>query len=445
MLTLPAIPRSIHIRIPRHPIIQSSSLSILLCLAPPQFPNPLPFKLHSVPHQTCNSKPHSTSIQMGKKKGKGEYNDFLDGEKLRDNTEIRTTLQGSSTTITSSAATRDISPPPTRQDRKGKKKKGGPKKLPLTHFLCFPVVNDGSRAQLESALKVFGDDVERKGLVPLKAIRPVGTLHLTLGVMSLDEKGLDSAGRYLEDLDLRGVLRDAMAAKRENASEEGGVALEPAISTDATRLGQSRDGPLSIDLKGLLPMQQAHKTSVLYAEPLDSSSRLYPFALALRDLFTDKGFLVKFKRALILHATVVNTVYAKPEGRRGRGRKGKHPKAAATEEPEILEDHEDDRASITGSTGVEIEDSTFPDPSAVETEAQEVTEKVDRSEGHGPNAMSWMHFDATETIEQYRDFVWANHVKVDRVQICKMGAKKILDDTGEVVDEKYEVVFEKEI
>jgi len=51
---------------------------------------------------------------MGKKKSKGEYNDFLDGEKLRDNTEIRTTLQG--------FASRDIPSPSVQKDQKDSKK-----------------------------------------------------------------------------------------------------------------------------------------------------------------------------------------------------------------------------------------------------------------------------------------------------------------------------------
>jgi activating signal cointegrator complex subunit 1 len=52
-------------------------------------------------------------------------------------------------------------------------------------------------------------------------------------------------------------------------------------------------------------------------------------------------------------------------------------------------------------------------------------------------------------IDRYKDFTWAEGVKIDRVQICKMGAKKIWsggsEGEGEVLDEKYEAVFEKGI
>ena len=60
-----------------------------------------------------------------------------------------------------------------------------------------------------------------------------------------------------------------------------------------------------------------------------------------------------------------------------------------------------------------------------------------------------MRFDASKLIDEYKDFTWAQDIQVDRVQICKMGAKKIWssgkEGAGEVLDERYEVVCEKGI
>jgi activating signal cointegrator complex subunit 1 len=60
-----------------------------------------------------------------------------------------------------------------------------------------------------------------------------------------------------------------------------------------------------------------------------------------------------------------------------------------------------------------------------------------------------MRFDARGLIESYKDFMWAEDLRIDCVQICKMGAKKIWsggrEGEGDVVDERYEVVFEKSI
>ncbi|KAF2256825.1 hypothetical protein BU26DRAFT_414937 [Trematosphaeria pertusa] len=349
---------------------------------------------------------------MGKKKDKAEYNDFLDGEKLRDNADVRTTLQGSN------ALTGDVSPPPPRRDKKGrgKKGKGGPKKPPLTHFLCLPLVSDKSAEQLEASLEKLRDELRRTELVPLEAVRPVGTLHLTLGVMSLDAERLGAANQCLQGFDIRSLLRDIGAQKLAEKAAEAGT-----ISENLGAAAFPDTEALAIDLKSLVPMQAPHKTSILYAEPRDASQRLYPFGVALRDYFREKGFLVEDKRALKLHATIVNTIYAKSAGRsgRGRGKAGKH-----------KEKHVEESAES---------------PSTGETEAKAAEEHIIRSQGHGPNAKSWMRFDARELVERCKDFVLAEGVVIDRVQICKMGAKKILREDGEVVGEEYEVVAEKVI
>lgn len=389
---------------------------------------------------------------MGKKKDKAEYNDFLDGEKLRDNADVRTTLQGSN------ALTGDVSPPPPRRDKKGrgKKGKGGPKKPPLTHFLCLPLVSDKSAEQLEASLEKLRDELRRTELVPLEAVRPVGTLHLTLGVMSLDAERLGAANQCLQGFDIRSLLRDIGAQKLAEKAAEAGT-----ISENLGAAAFPDTEALAIDLKSLVPMQAPHKTSILYAEPRDASQRLYPFGVALRDYFREKGFLVEDKRALKLHATIVNTIYAKSAGRsgRGRGKAGKHKEKHVEESAESVvvkqdDKNDDDAASTTNSLPdadpdadpERDENTTAPlEPSTGETEAKAAEEHIIRSQGHGPNAKSWMRFDARELVERCKDFVLAEGVVIDRVQICKMGAKKILREDGEVVGEEYEVVAEKVI
>jgi activating signal cointegrator complex subunit 1 len=353
---------------------------------------------------------------MGKKKpSKSEYNDFLDGEKLTDNTEIRTTLQG--------FAGRPISPPPSTQYRPGgnKKKAGGPKKSGLTHFLCLPLVTETSRPQIQQGLEKFKEDLAKDGLVPTKAVRPVGTLHLTLGVMSLNPGQLQEAILYLLELDLHNLLRDiTYLCVAEKAAEEG------TVSENLNAAAMPDTDALMVNLETLLPMQSPIKTSILYAEPKDGSQRLQPFAQALREQFTEKEFLVKDDRPLRLHATILNTIYAKPK-RGGKGRPKKQDEVKSKEQESASpQQEEDDNASI-GST------------------AESNPPAAEKREGHGPDARSWMKFDARTLIEQYKDFIWAEGVRVDRVCICKMGAKKLLDRVGEVVDEAYEVVAEKGI
>jgi activating signal cointegrator complex subunit 1 len=368
---------------------------------------------------------------MGKKKTTGEYNNFLDGEKLRDNADIRTTLQ-------STSVIRPISPPSVRQDRKRKPRgagKGGPKKPPLTHFLCLPLVMESSRHALQQGLHKLKQELETEQIVPVKAVRPVGTLHLTLGVMSLDEESLQKAALYLRDLDVYRLLRDISLQKlAERAAEEGAIAenLNAAAMPDTDAL--------TINLESLVPMQAPHKTSILYAEPRDGSQRLLPFASALREQFTHHGFLIEDTRPLKLHATIINTIYAKPGGRRGKAKNKGIPPSTTQDNPEAPP-HLHDLKNIDGQD--ECTSTTGEDGESVPSD----TAKQERAQGHGANARSWMRFDATSLMDKYRGFTWAENIRIDRVQICKMGAKKIWsggkDGEGEVLDEQYQVVCEK--
>jgi activating signal cointegrator complex subunit 1 len=361
---------------------------------------------------------------MGKKKAIGEYNDFLDGEKLRDNAEPRTTLHGTAPT------TRKVSPPPVHQDRKGSKRHGrgrgksGPRKPQLTHFLCLPLVTEPSRPQLQTGLEKLKHDLSTQDLVPIKAVRPVGTLHLTLGVMSLDSSTLEAAKLLLQDLNLHNLLRDiTIQVVAQQAAEDGTISENLASLPDTEAI--------KINIEGLVPMQTPQKTSILYAAPKDKTERLILLATALRERFTEKGLLIEDTRPLKLHATIINTVYAKPGGPRGKNAKSKGTPETASHQDGKKGDEHDDSTSIAGSA------------------EDDHSNEVKRNEGHGPEAKNWMRFDARSLIDEYKDFLWARDVKIDRVQICKMGAKKIwssdVEGEGRVVDERYEVVYEKGI
>ena len=382
---------------------------------------------------------------MGKR-NKSEYNDFLDGEKLRDNTDVRASLQETL------PLDRNVSPsttPQTQRRARGRGKPGGmkPKKPELTHFLCLPLVNDNSHPQLTSSLSGLKQDVGETGLVPLKAIRPVGTLHLTLGVMSLSGTQVESAVHYLQALDVQKLLYYVTAqCTAERAAEEG------TVSENLNAYAMPDTEALTIDLKSLVPMQAPHKTSILYAEPLDTTQRLQPFSEKLKHEFTEEGFLIEDKRSLRLHATIINTIYAKPKGKGGRTGATAKRRAEGEEARRVdgvdganggmdAADERDDGASTAGSTidGDGEVTTAPPDPSTTETKVA----RLDGADGHGPGAKSWMRFDARELVEQYKDAVWASNVRIDRLQICKMGARKIVNDKGEVVAEEYEVVSEK--
>lgn len=172
-----------------------------------------------------------------------------------------------------------------------------------THFLCIPLNTERSRGELTESINRFTHQL-REGNeqclfdfdIPVSAIRPAGTLHITIGVMRLDsEQSIQQAIDHLRQLDLAKMLEDAGMAGSSK-------------SRDAARAQH-----LELSLGGLEPMHNPRSTSVLYTTPVDSTNRLLPFAQALRNSFSRKSLLLDDCRPLKLHTTIVNTVYAKAE------------------------------------------------------------------------------------------------------------------------------------
>ena len=140
-----------------------------------------------------------------------------------------------------------------------------------------------------------------------------------------------------------------------------------------------RENGLRITLKGLRSMQaDPAKATVLYAPPVDPLGRLQAFCERIKGVFREAGLMTDEGRALLLHATVVNTVYVRGRKDRGRGK----------------------------GTG-------------------------------GDRKGERIKVDAREVLDRYEEEVWMEDMCVESVAICKMGAKKMVVDGEE--DEAYEV------
>ncbi|KAF7546795.1 hypothetical protein G7Z17_g8182 [Cylindrodendrum hubeiense] len=235
-----------------------------------------------------------------------------------------------------------------------------PPKPSLTHFLCVPL----GGAQLARSLSLFRDDVTSimSFAVPHEAVRPLGTLHLTLGVMSLKEDGVQRATELLESLRLREMLAKIRASVPVNSTAQAGKVAGQGEAA-------AGDGGLSITIQGLQAMQSPSKTSVLYAPPVDADGTLYRFCQQLRSAFQEAGLIIDDNRPLLLHASIINTIHVK--GARGGGRR---------------------REKLT--------------------------------------------LDARDILDRYDDYIWIEDMPVERVTLCRMGAKKI---EGTEDDEAYEV------
>lgn len=245
-----------------------------------------------------------------------------------------------------------------------------PSKAPqLTHFLCIPLVTAASRPQLAGNLAAFQEDVTRpKSLggfhLPVDAVRPVGTLHLTLAMMSFPEdEGLDKAVGVLQSLDLREILAGVKKPLMPGAAEK----------EKGEKTATGPESRVRLTLKGLHSMQKAEKATILYATPLDPWGALQEFSERVRAVFKKEGLLVADHRPLLLHATIVNTIYVKGKKEARRGKKW-------------------DRKVIE---------------------------------------------DAQAILDRYEDQVWMQDVPLEKIAICRMGAKPIVKDSA-VVDVVYE-------
>ncbi|PFH59988.1 hypothetical protein XA68_11602 [Ophiocordyceps unilateralis] len=184
---------------------------------------------------------------------------------------------------------------------------------PPTHFLCIPLAGP----RLARGWAAFRAAVADCGL-PEEAVRPLGTLHLTLGVFSLREEGeVERAKGILDGLKPGSLL----AQLREAASEPLSSHHEcPPGSMPGGPNDPPPAGPVTVTFRGLQTMQKASKTSVVYTPPTDLDGSLHRLCEQLRQPFLESGLMTDEARPQLLHLTLFNTVYVKKK-KGGHGRR----------------------------------------------------------------------------------------------------------------------------
>ncbi|KAG5298281.1 nitrositive-stress induced transcript [Histoplasma ohiense] len=382
----------------------------------------------------------------------------------------------------------------------------------LTHFLCLPLVNSTSIPQLVSSLAEFRDSIPlvpppvsalvaasaqlpHTPLFPNGALRPLGTLHLTLGVMSLPTKErLEEALAFFHSLDLESMLRDVEAQARAVTAGESGISN--AIAADTA------PQPLIIDLKSLHALPKARAATILHAQPVDNTSRLYPFCVSLRNKFIEAGFIeqemiknsprsknqagrisgnkvpadgsdseglegghgdnddknsnigaaslstqaeapslpsdrnARKPRPLLLHATIANTVYL--PCRKQRNGKRKEP-FKFDARPLLMEfgDYEFPNTNL---------DSWDQECAYGKNHALSL-EVGGEGEGKEDEVLEIQKESKRERREK-GPFVWARNIPIDRVCICEMGAKPVPDNCangGQLLGEAYVSIAEESL
>ncbi|KAJ5776135.1 uncharacterized protein N7511_001146 [Penicillium nucicola] len=384
------------------------------------------------------------------------------------------------------------------------------KRQPLTHFLCLPLVNASSITQLESSLTAFkashlpgprssppassnGNASPSSLTVPSGAFRPLGTLHLTLGVMSLgSKKRLEEALSFLCSLDLKALMSEAdrVATRKRNTHNS----LESSVSTHVPADAQ----PMIVSLESLHALPSAKSATMLHASPVDPTGRLYPFCVMIRDKFIEAGFVHNENskpsteeiaqdksstddrkvasgnkspqvgekplessittgnmdpytaalsrkpkpRPLLLHATLVNTVYVR--GRQNTQSKGadgrKPPNRITFDARDLISQYKDYYTDETRTSALPVDSK--PKDSSRSTSDVGGNSKQPGSFTQHPNSAN------SRQLKPTYPFVWARDITLDTVCICEMGARKIPSnphvnsnhDLNNRLGEKYTVV-----
>ena len=192
---------------------------------------------------------------------------------------------------------------------------------------------------------------------------------LLLSSSSKDEGGGD------EEKDLGTEEEEKRKGKGKGKGQDLGKKKDTTTTTTPTTTTTTTT-TIKITLKGLASMHSPSTTSILYSTPLDPDQHLQTFAQALRDVFTNADLLVRDTRPqLLLHATIVNTIYV--PGVRDKSGRG----------------------------------------------------------GHGKKKKARLVLDVRGLLEDYEDVVWMQDVRLEKVAICRMGAERV----GEGGEEEYVV------
>ncbi|KAJ5164523.1 uncharacterized protein N7500_006353 [Penicillium coprophilum] len=337
-----------------------------------------------------------------------------------------------------------------------------PKRPQLTHFLCLPLINTKSLPQLDKSLTAFKTahlaevgpasqspskdhgDTSRLGL-PSTAFRPLGTLHLTLGVMSLNNKErLDQALAFFRSLDLADIMNEA----------------EQVAAHTQQKVALRQSSPLTVSLESLHALPQGKSATILHASPVDPTGRLLPFCLKLRDKFVEAGFIqnepdtrpagrpnptIRFvqdapqasepatvssdgslqkpkPRPLLLHATIVNTIYVR--GRQGQSKDAKDnnsSKRLTFDARNLISQYRnyysDDKRTIPhrAPAGSSAEIKNEPRRAKSPPIPDKNTLLSTPSSSPAPSAPPSRGY----------PFIWAKEIPLDTICICEMGARKL--------------------
>ena len=251
-------------------------------------------------------------------------------------------------------------------------------KLRLTHYICLPVLTELSRPQFRDSFSHLLNHPSAAAF-PTGAVRPLGTLHLSVGTLRLGSPRREAAAiKLLDNLQVHDILKDCSVGLTDLESEE--LRFQAARSAPDIAFSPAKATPLSVILSGLW-CRPGHEADAyrLSIKASDPTRRLGSFIDKIRYAFIEAGMLVDYPRncsrdfppdeqpiCVICIQSLGPVVHSK-----------RHPTKVKTTHPKI---------------------------------------------------------DAKSLLEQYKDEVWVEGARLGRLSICKMGLAKEIKRAGGNVD-----------
>ena len=258
----------------------------------------------------------------------------------------------------------------------------------MTHFLCFPLLDQYSRPVLRESLGQLRRD--SKSVISESAFRPLGTLHISLGVLALSHpRQFAYAKEFLSGLNIREMLKTGMVYSDKGIQLGQG----PMSTKEHIHMGSSHGElqPLTVTLSSLHspdPDAAAHRLSI---SAIDISGRLGPLWAAAKRVcgWADHS----------------------------------NPKPG----------HEGFKTTREAAASSVFSIQVVSVPSH---RTDYIPSRIQPGKFHKkPGPM----FDARKLIEQYENKVWAKDVRIGRLSVCRLGLAPAVDRDGRGLDSDLEL------
>ena len=251
-----------------------------------------------------------------------------------------------------------------------------------THFICIPLLTSSSRPLLQHSLRVLRESPASAG-IPRQAFFPPGMLQMNMGIsMSLSTPSrFAEAKKLLESLDLNSLTRELLEpSQRERSINEQFLELEKSLSLSSLA-NMTQPLPLHVTLSSLIipkPNQDMTVRSI-YARCNDPTSRVRHLRNNLTIFFAAAGLFDQKSDAYSL---------------RTRSKERPLPRVCLI--------------TMRGIRG-----KLVPCPF-----------QAGKLKNYTPN------FDPRDLTRTFKDFVWAENIRLERLIICPLGIAKQLRTAG---------------